>query len=116
MRPLHAVLIPALVLASGVHAQTPQGAASRHPLEGVWLKLAGVTNGEVVVNQPGYRMFLDGHFATVRNEGLAPRTAAPAQGATAAQLRAAFQRFTGAAGRFEIGKKVHDVSVCARGT
>ena len=102
MRPLHAwLLIPALVLASAAQAQT-SSAPPRHPIEGVWSKVAGVVDGEVVVNQPGYRMFLGGYYATVRNEGLTPRTAAPATGATAAQVREALQRFTGQAGRYEI--------------
>ena len=51
-------------------AQNNSGAAQRHPLEGVWSRLATVADGNVTANQPGYRMFVNGVYSTVRVEGL----------------------------------------------
>jgi hypothetical protein len=98
MRRICALLILALASVSAAEAQN---AAARHPLDGVWSRVAGVTGGEVVTTQPGYRMFVDGHWSTVRAEGLVARPNLPASGATADQVRAAYQRFTASAGRLE---------------
>jgi hypothetical protein len=102
MRAIVAVSLIGLSFAGSATAQSNPGAPGRHPLEGVWSRVAGVTGGEVVANQPGFRMFVDGLFTSVRVEGLAPRVPHPATGATAAQVRAVYTPFTGQAGRYEI--------------
>src|SRR5688572_17856063 len=100
MRTMRALLVLVLAGASAVEAQNSN--AIPHPLEGAWSRVAETVDGNVVANQPGFRMFVDGHYSMVRVEGLVARTPAPAQGATAAQVRAALQLFTGQAGKHEV--------------
>jgi hypothetical protein len=102
MNTIRALTIMMLVLTGSASAQDAGGAAGRHPLVGAWSRVATVTNGNVVANQPGFRLFVDGYYSIVRVEGLAPRTPAPGQGATAAQVRAALQAFTGQGGSYQI--------------
>jgi hypothetical protein len=105
MRATSASLIALLSCATTADAQTTQGTADRHPLAGAWSRVAGITNGEVVTNQPGYRLFVDGIYAWVWVGGMTPRTPAPAQGATPAQIREA-NRITAAAGRYELSSAI----------
>jgi hypothetical protein len=63
--------------------------------------VGGVTDGQLVTNQPGYRMFVDGHYSWVWVGGMTSRPPAPASGATADQVRGA-NRITAQAGRNEI--------------
>jgi hypothetical protein len=101
MRVIRGSVVLLLVAVGQVAAQGNTGTARRHPLEGVWNRMATVADGNITANQPGYRMFVDGIYSTVRVEGLAPRVPAPDNGATAAQLRAAYGAFTAQAGRYD---------------
>jgi hypothetical protein len=105
MRAMIASTTLALLFAVSAEAQTTQTPGTRHPLEGVWSRVAGTVNGEVVTNQPGYRLFIDGHYGWVWVGGMTPRTPAPAQGATAEQIREA-NRLTAAAGRYELSSVI----------
>jgi hypothetical protein len=80
---------------------TSASAQTRHPLDGVWSRVGGVSNGRLVSNQPGYRMFVDGYYAWVWVNGMTPRAPAPPTGATPAQIREA-NRIQAQAGRNEI--------------
>jgi hypothetical protein len=86
--------------ATAVEAQNAPN-APRHPLEGVWSRVGGVSNGQLVTNQPGLRLFVDGYYGWVWVGGMTPRTPAPANGATPAQIREA-NRITAQAGKNEI--------------
>jgi hypothetical protein len=99
------VRVPLLLAVAAVCASAAQAqdnpSARRHPLEGVWSRVGGVADGQLVTNQPGYRMFIDGYYSWVWVGGMTPRTPAPASGATPAQIRDA-NRLTAQAGRNEI--------------
>jgi hypothetical protein len=98
MRALRALGI--LILTAGSAAA--QASSARTPLDGVWLRVAGTVNGEVITNQTGYRMFVDGHYGQVWVNGLAPRPLLPGTAANAAQIRASLQPLNAAAGTYEI--------------
>jgi hypothetical protein len=56
----------------------------------------------VVDNQPGFRLFVDGHFAWVRVNGLRPRTQ-PTSTSSADFLRSVYETgFIGQAGTYEV--------------
>jgi hypothetical protein len=92
----------AILLVVAASSAAAQNTAPRNPLEGVWLRVSGSVDGNVITNQPGYRIFTGGHFSQVWVNGLAPRPPLPASGATAAQVRASLGPLNAAAGTYEV--------------
>jgi hypothetical protein len=82
MRTTRALLVLALGSASAAAAQT----APSNRLDGVWMRVAATIGENVITNQAGYRIIVDGHYSQVWVNGLAPRPPLPATGATAAQI------------------------------
>ena len=102
MRPLSILVL--LAFSSPALASAQAGAmALGQSLVGVWRQVeARASDGTLVSNQPGIRMYMDGHYAIVQVNGLQPRENRDST-ATAAQLWEIFgSGFVGQAGTYEV--------------
>ena len=71
-------------------------------MDGAWSRVETVRGAELVSDQPGLRLFIDGHSTNMRVEGTDPRPPLPDSGATVAELRAVWGPFTAASGTYEV--------------
>jgi len=87
---------------TGMYLRVRNGGST--PLDGAWRMVEGRgPDGTLRENQPGYRLFVDGHYTLLRVNGTAPRPALPPVAtATAEQLTAVWAPFTAQQGTFEI--------------
>lgn len=101
--PLHAIVVLSAML-SVVPASAQTDAERTRMLEGAW-RFVETTNPRtlaVIDNQPGYRLFVDGHFAWVRVNGLRPRPQ-PTSTSTTDLLRSVYVAgFLAQAGTYEV--------------
>jgi hypothetical protein len=99
LRPLLAL---ALLGFSTAAAQT--NAERARALQGAWqfVETSNPRTLQTIDNQQGYRLFVDGHFAWVRVNGLRPRPQVDST-ATSAQLWSVYERlFTAQGGTYEV--------------
>ena len=99
-------LRPLLVLAALAAAPLPaQSNAERaRALQGAWqfVETSNPRTLQIIDNQPGFRLFVDGHFAWVRVNGLRPRPQIDST-AAAAMIYAVYNtNFTAQAGTYEV--------------
>jgi len=104
IRALSVMLIAMLAAATSIGAQGNESAAAlAGSLEGVWRFVEDRSPDQTLIsNQPGFRMFLDGHYTVMRVAGLQPRVQ-PDSTATAEEVRAVFETgFIAQAGTYEV--------------
>ena len=103
LRPFHTVVVLSAIL-SVVPASAQTNAERTRMLEGAW-RFVETTNPRtlaVIDNQPGYRLFVNGHFAWVRVNGLRPRPQ-PTSTSTTNLLRTVYvDGFLAQAGTYEV--------------
>ena len=102
MPTLRSCLVLALVLASPAAAQS--NAERARALQGAWrfIETSNPRTLQIVDNQQGFRLFVDGHYAWVRVNGLRARPAVDSTAASA-QLWSVYERlFTAQAGTYEV--------------
>jgi hypothetical protein len=102
LRPLLALAVLTVLTASSGSAQT--NAERARALQGAWsfVETSNPRTLQIIDNQPGFRLFVDGHFAWVRVNGLRPRPQIDST-AVAAQIYAVYNtNFTAHAGTYEV--------------
>jgi hypothetical protein len=102
MPSLRSCLVLAVSCVTPVAAQS--NAERAMALQGAWrfVETASPRTFQVTDNQPGWLLFVDGHYSTVQVNGLRPRTAVDST-STALQLWNTYgPNFTAQAGAFEV--------------